>query len=91
MNIVKENIQEEDNDDNKEKEKDKDCDNINNNNNNENNEKINNINDKNEENKEEELLISQINLKEKLSEQDINNSPKLILEEIEGYLFNGKK
>ena len=94
MNIVKENIQEEDKDDNKEKEKNKD-DNINNNINNENNtnneKTINIINDKNEENKEDDLLISQINLKEKISEQEINNSSKLVLEEIEGNLFNGKK
>ena len=101
MNIVKENIQEEDNDDNKEKKKENDNnDNINNENdvNNENNanhknneNKINIINDKKEEDKEEDLLISQINLKDKISEQDINNSSKLILEEIEGNLFNGKK
>ena len=92
MNIVKENIQEEDIDDNREKEKDKD-DNLNNNIiNDENNEKkIKSINDIKEENKEEDILISQINLKEKISDQDINNSPKLILEEIEGNLFNGKK
>ena len=99
MNIVKENIQEEDNDDNKEKKKEND-NNINNENdvnnennaNNKNNEnKINIINDKKEEDKEEDLLISQINLKDKISEQDINNSSKLILEEIEGNLFNGKK
>ena len=93
MNIVKENIQEEDNDENKEKEEDKD-NNINNNINNENNtnneKTINIINDKNEENKEDDLL-SQINLKEKISEQDINNSSKLVLEEIEGNLFKGKK
>ena len=101
MNIVKENIQEEDNDDNKEKKKENDNnDNINNENdvNNENNanhknneNKINIINDKKEEDKEEDLLISQINLKDKISERDINNSSKLILEEIEGNLFNGKK
>ena len=101
MNIVKENIQEEDNDDNKEKEKEREKEKekdeyINNNIINEKNTKnektINVINNKNEEDKEEEdLLISQINAKEKISEQEINNSSKLIIEEIEGNLFKGKK
>ena len=90
MNIVKENIQEEDKDDNKEKDKDKD-DNINNNINENNGKKINIIIDKKEEDKEEDMLINQINIKEKISKKEINNSPKLILEEIEGNLFNGKK
>ena len=89
MNIVKENIQEENNDDNKDK-------NINNNitNNNitnDNSNQINIVNYKNEEIKEEDPLVTQINIKEKICEEDIKNSSKLILEEIEGNLFSGKK
>ena len=88
MNIVKENIQEEDNDDNNNK-------NINNNINNNNDDNANKneiiINNKKEENKEEDPLIVEINSQEKISEDDIKNSSKLILEEIQGDLFNGKK
>ena len=89
MNIVKENIKEENNDDNKDK-------NINNNitNNNitnDNSNQINIVNYKNEEIKEEDPLVTQINIKEKICEEDIKNSSKLILEEIEGNLFSGKK
>ena len=79
MSIVKENIEEENKDINKDK-------NININNN------ISNINsDKNDVKKEEDPLISHINKQGIISEEDINNSSKLILEEINGNLFNGEK
>lgn len=104
MNIVKESIKEEDNEDNKDN-KDinvNDKNNIRNDNNFENNKEKNNnenknikldisINDRNNEIKEEDPLISHINIQENISEEEIKNASKLILEEIEGNLFNGKK
>ena len=60
-----------------------------------NNKNEDNINDiiKNvmEEKKEVDPLLSYINSNRKISEEEIKNSPKLILEEIDGNLFNGKK
>jgi hypothetical protein len=44
-----------------------------------------------EEKKEVDPLLSYINSNRKISEEEIKNSPKLILEEIDGNLFNGKK
>ena len=44
-----------------------------------------------EEKKEEDPLISYINSNRKISEEEIKNSSKLILEEIDGNLLNGKK
>ena len=62
---------------------------------NDNNQNEDNINDiiKNvlEEKKEVDPLLSYINSNRKISEEEIKNSPKLILEEIDGNLFNGKK
>ena len=66
-----------------------------------NNEKIDNIKNEDnindiiknvlEEKKEVDPLLSYINSNRKISEEEIKNSPKLILEEIDGNLFNGKK
>ena len=86
MNIVKENIENENNSENKEQSiKDntnsKDIQDIN---------KNDNL-DKNEEKKEEDPVISHAKMKETISDEDIKNASKLILEEIEGNLFNGKK
>jgi hypothetical protein len=44
-----------------------------------------------EEKKEVDPLLSYINSNRKISEEEIKNGPKLILEEIDGNLFNGKK
>lgn len=44
-----------------------------------------------EEKKEVDPLLSYINSNRKISEEEIKNSPRLILEEIDGNLFNGKK
>jgi len=44
-----------------------------------------------EEKKEVDPLLSIINSNRKISEEEIKNSSKLILEEIDGNLFNGKK
>ncbi len=59
----------------------------------ENNDKsINNNNKKDIEEKKEEVdVISYLNSQGKLPENDIKNSPKLILEEIDGNLFQGRK
>ena len=82
MNIVKENIQEENIEDNK-------------NNITINNEKNKDINDDNENSnnnkKEDNPVFSHKNMRGTISEEEINNSSKLIIEEIEGNIFNGKK
>ena len=44
-----------------------------------------------EEKNEEDPLITYITSNRKISEEEIKNGPKLILEEIDGNLFNGKK
>ena len=79
MNVVKEKIKEENIENNKE---------INNN-------IIKDINDNIEKNnyeqKEEDPIISHKNMKGTISYKEINNSSKLIIEEIEGNIFNGKK
>ena len=77
MNMVKENIEEENNEENKDK------NNI--------NEEVLNINKDIEEKKEEDPVISHINLQGKILDDDIKNSSKLIIEEIDGNLFNGEK
>ena len=78
MNIVKENIEEENiPEENKDDNKD---------NNNDNNKEI-----KDNDKKEEDPVISHINEKDIISEEEINNSSKLVLEEIEGNLFNCNK
>lgn len=66
-----------------------------------NNEKVDNIKNEDnindiiknvlEEKKEVDPLLSYINSNRKISEEEIKNSSKLILEEIDGNLFNGKK
>ena len=55
-----------------------------------NNENNKDIKDNNDE-KEEDPVISHINLQELIPEEDIQNSSKLILEEIEGDILNGNK
>ena len=82
MNIVKENIQEENIEDNKNNKE------INNENNNDINNKIENNNN---EQKEEDPILSHKNMKGIISEEEIKNSSKLIIEEIEGNIINGKK
>ena len=85
MNIVKENIQEEKIEDNKENKDNKDI-------NNENNKDINkNHNFNNIEQKEEDPIIYHKKMKGIISEEEIKNSSKLIIEEIEGNIFNRKK
>ena len=48
-------------------------------------------NEKEKENNEDELLLSYLNSKNKINTEDIKNSSKLVLEEINCNLFNGKK
>ena len=98
MSIVKENIEEE----NKDKDVNKDTnndinikDNKNDNTNNNINNDINKMpginNDKIDEKKESDPIISHMNVQGNITEDEINNSSKIILEEIDGNLFNGKK
>ena len=88
MNIVKENIQEENIEDNK---NNKDINNkYNKDNKNENNIGVNIKEINNYEQKEEDPVISHKNLKGIISEEEIKNSSKLLLDEIEGNIFNGK-
>ena len=49
------------------------------------------IEDNNNDIKEEDPVISHINLQELIPEEDIKYSSKLIIEEIEGNIFNGNK
>ena len=100
MGIVKENIEEE----NKDIIKDKDINindntkdnlkeniNININNSINNISNNNNNNDKIDEKKVSDPVISHMNLQGNITEEEINNSSKIIIEEIEGNLFNGEK
>jgi hypothetical protein len=94
MSVVKENIEEENKDFNKDKDINindniKDTMNMNINNSNNNNPKVNN--DKIDEKKESDPIISHMNLQGNITEEEINNSSKIIIEEIEGNLFDGKK
>ena len=105
MGIVKENIEEENKDINKDQDINKDKDiNINDNtkdnlkenininiNNSINNISNNNNNDKIDEKKVSDPVISHMNLQGNITEEEINNSSKIIIEEIEGNLFNGEK
>ena len=52
---------------------------------------INNNKEDNEEKKEEDDVLSYLNSQGKLPENEIKNSSKLILEEIDGNLFQGRK
>ena len=88
MNIVKENIEGENNPENKDQNINDDI-NINNKEIEDNNDKDNG--DKNEEKKEEDPVIYHKKMEETISDEDIQNASKLILEEIQGNLFNGKK
>lgn len=83
MNVVKENIEEENiQEENKDDNKDI---------NNDNNKEIKEIKDNDSEKKEEDPVISYINKQDIISDEEINNSSKLFIEEIEGNLFNGNK
>jgi hypothetical protein len=100
MSIVKENIEEENKDVNKDANNDiniKDNiednknDNTNNNINNDINKMPNINNDKIDEKKESDPIISHMNMQGNITEDEINNASKIILEEIDGNLFNGEK
>ena len=106
MGIVKENIEEENKDINKDQDINKDKDinindntkdnlkeniNININNSINNISNNNNNNDKIDEKKVSDPVISHMNLQGNITEEEINNSSKIIIEEIEGNLFNGEK
>ncbi len=100
MSIVQENIEEENKDIIKDKDKDINInDNINEKDNLKENVNINNSikdisnnnNDKIDEKKESDPLINHMNIQGNITEEEINNSSKIILEEINGNLFKGEK
>ena len=96
MSIVKENIEEENKDVNKDANndiniKDNKNDNTNNNIDNDINKMPNINNDKIDEKKESDPIISHMNMQGNITEDEINNASKIILEEIDGNLFNGEK
>jgi len=87
MNIVKEKMSEENNDDKKDKNK------INNKSDNfKNNDKTNDKSNNNDIRMEEDTIISKEKLNEgNISDEEIKNASKIILEEIDGNLFNNQK
>ena len=104
MSIVKENIEEENKDVNKDanndinikdniedNKNDNKNDNTNNNIDNDINKMPNINNDKIDEKKESDPIISHMNMQGNITEDEINNASKIILEEIDGNLFNGEK